>query len=157
MADGDREGIARVIWFHGSVEPEEIPNHKFNLLFFGAAIADHTVFYRHRRVFAQLKSSLRDHQQRHAANMSQLQSGFRVLGVEHLFDGYGDGPGFADDVPQTGRYLDKALLQRVLGTGSDDAIPNEAVGSAIAFHGSVAGAFGAAVDAEDSHPILAGA
>ena len=127
----------------------------WNLLFFCQSVAHNGRLYTERRVLCHWQMLLRGGQQRHAANLSQLERRLGVDGVENLFNGNDIGLPALQLCAKGLMYLSEPFWERLCfgktygaGRFADDSSQRTGF---IRVHHAEPGNLGSTIDAENAH------
>ena len=156
MADGDGEGIGGVGGLGNLIEVEQARHHLLDLMFFSAAVAHDRGFDGEGRVLGDFEPGGGGGQHGDSAHLAEFQGGFHVGSVENIFDGDTVGTVLGDEFLKTDGNAREARRHGIARGNFDGAADDadEAVVIAVIqeqVDNTVAGIFGAAVDAEDAH------
>ena len=133
-------------------QPQQSLDHVLHLRFFRAPITHHRRLDGQGRVFADVEARGGGGQHRHPAHLPQLKRGFRVHGVEHVFDGGQLRPVGRDHPRELGEDALQTAGQRLARREPDGARGHTVQLPVVGLlHHAITGALGAAVDAQHAH------
>src|SRR5688572_29682627 len=151
VANRDRQGIGCIVRCGRLRETKQHLDHLLHLTLLRAAVADDGAFHFGGCVLDDRAAGLDSREQRNAARVPQLERAARVDRVKHALDGDAVGPRLRVQRNELAVDTGKARGKCVSGSGGNGAAGHEAMTAAVRLHAAVAGAFGAGIDADNSH------
>ena len=146
-----RERIGGVVrrWRGGKTEVQL--HHLPHLVLLGASVTDDRALDFGRRVLDHLTTGFNRGKHRHATRVTELQCAADVRRVKEIFDGDAVRVKRRKEQGELGVNPGKALRKRVGLVRGNCAAGDQVMPASIRLHAAVTGAFGARIDAEDSH------
>ena len=146
---GKRVGGVMGRWRGGKTE--EQLHHLPHLVLLGASVPDDRALDFGRRVLDHLTAGLNRSKHRYPTRVTELQRATDVRRVEEILDGDAVRMKRRKEQGELGVNPGKAVWKRVGLVRGNCAAGDEVMPASIRLHAAVTGAFGARIDAEDSH------
>src|SRR6266550_2416183 len=151
MANRNRERIGGVVRRGGGAQAEQQLHHLSHLRLLRTPVADDRALDLRRRVLDDLASGLDRRQHGDAACVTELERAAHVGRMKQVLDGDAIGTMRGEQRGEFSVDAGEAIREAVARRGGNRAAGNETMTASIRLHAAVAGAFGAGIDAEDSH------
>jgi hypothetical protein len=150
MANRHRQCVSGIVGRRYLIQVKQQLDHLLDLPFVGVPIADNRPFDLRGGVLDHLATSLDRGEHGHTAGMTELQRTPRVNRMEDILNCHALGAAIRQ---QNGEFSMDAgeALGKGRRAGGDRTTRNESMASSIGLHATIAGAYGARIDAEYSH------